>query len=78
MQEIVIGMPHRGRLNVLANVVRKPMAQIFTEFSGKARKGAENEYMGSGDVKVCVRARVCVCLCVRVCVNVCAHACVCV
>lgn len=38
-----------GRLNVLANVVRKPMAQIFSEFSGKAQKGAENEYMGSGE-----------------------------
>jgi hypothetical protein len=39
----------KGRLNVLANVVRKPMAQIFSEFSGKAQKGAENEYMGSGE-----------------------------
>lgn len=51
VESIVMGMPHRGRLNVLANVVRKPMAQIFSEFSGKAQKGAENEYMGSGDVK---------------------------
>jgi len=41
-----------GRLNVLANVVRKPMAQIFSEFSGKAQKGDNDEYMGSGDVKV--------------------------
>jgi hypothetical protein len=30
-----------GRLNVLANVVRKPMAQIFSEFSGKKLKGPE-------------------------------------
>jgi hypothetical protein len=30
-----------GRLNVLANVVRKPMAQIFAEFSGKKLKGPE-------------------------------------
>lgn len=41
-----------GRLNVLANVVRKPMAQIFSEFSGKKLKGPdEREYTGSGDVK---------------------------
>lgn len=51
-KNIVIGMPHRGRLNVLANVVRKPMAQIFSEFSGKKLKGPdEREYTGSGDVK---------------------------
>lgn len=35
VESVVIGMPHRGRLNVLANVVRKPMRQIFTEFTGK-------------------------------------------
>lgn len=40
-----------GRLNVLANVVRKPMAQIFSEFSGKGLASPEGEYAGSGDVK---------------------------
>ncbi len=34
VNEVVVGMPHRGRLNVLANVIRKPMEQIFQEFSG--------------------------------------------
>ncbi|KAE8682068.1 hypothetical protein F3Y22_tig00111276pilonHSYRG00189 [Hibiscus syriacus] len=34
VESIVIGMPHRGRLNVLGNVVRKPLRQIFSEFSG--------------------------------------------
>lgn len=53
VESIVMGMPHRGRLNVLANVVRKPMAQIFSEFSGRAQRGEGGEYMGSGDVKVC-------------------------
>jgi hypothetical protein len=34
IQSFVFGMPHRGRLNVLANVLRKPMPQIFKEFQG--------------------------------------------
>ena len=38
VENVVIGMPHRGRLNVLANVMRKPMAQIFTEFTGAPKK----------------------------------------
>ena len=34
IENIVMGMPHRGRLNVLANVVRKPLEHIFSEFQG--------------------------------------------
>ncbi|MBW6459245.1 MAG: 2-oxoglutarate dehydrogenase E1 component [Bacteroidales bacterium] len=34
VEEVVIGMPHRGRLNVLANFMKKPYAQIFSEFKG--------------------------------------------
>eukprot|EP00892_Ulva_mutabilis_P000834 jgi/Ulvmu1/10751/UM068_0041.1 len=48
---VIIGMPHRGRLNILGNVVRKPLRQIFTEFAGKAPKKGEDQYLGSGDVK---------------------------
>lgn len=47
IKDIVIGMPHRGRLNVLSNVVRKPNESIFSEFSGTA----EPMEGGSGDVK---------------------------
>ena len=36
VKEFTIGMAHRGRLNVLANILRKPVSQIFTEFAGKA------------------------------------------
>lgn len=47
VKDIVIGMPHRGRLNVLSNVVRKPNESIFSEFSGSTEAADE----GSGDVK---------------------------
>ncbi len=47
-EEIVIGMPHRGRLNVLANVMGKPYAAILSEFQGR---GGVDEVLGSGDVK---------------------------
>src|SRR5437763_8123563 len=47
--EFVIGMPHRGRLNVLANFMGKPFAQIFSEFQGNAAN--TEQVQGSGDVK---------------------------
>jgi 2-oxoglutarate dehydrogenase E1 component len=47
--EIVIGMPHRGRLNVLAQVMAKPHRVIFHEFKGGS--ATPNEIEGSGDVK---------------------------
>ncbi len=49
VKEIVIGMPHRGRLNVLALVMQKPLQAIFHEFGG----GSSNpdDVGGSGDVK---------------------------
>ena len=49
IREFVIGMPHRGRLNVLANFVGKPFAAIFSEFQGSATQ-LEHVH-GSGDVK---------------------------
>ncbi|WP_425486429.1 multifunctional oxoglutarate decarboxylase/oxoglutarate dehydrogenase thiamine pyrophosphate-binding subunit/dihydrolipoyllysine-residue succinyltransferase subunit [Corynebacterium incognita] len=48
LDEVVIGMPHRGRLNVLFNIVGKPLAQIFNEFEGNFTGGQAG---GSGDVK---------------------------
>ncbi|XP_048126061.1 2-oxoglutarate dehydrogenase-like, mitochondrial isoform X2 [Alosa alosa] len=44
---VIMGMPHRGRLNVLANVVRKDLDQIFCQFDPKLEAADE----GSGDVK---------------------------
>ena len=48
LDEVVVGMPHRGRLNVLANIVGKPYSQIFTEFEGNLNP---SQALGSGDVK---------------------------
>ncbi|MBP3088973.1 multifunctional oxoglutarate decarboxylase/oxoglutarate dehydrogenase thiamine pyrophosphate-binding subunit/dihydrolipoyllysine-residue succinyltransferase subunit [Corynebacterium sp. sy017] len=48
LDEVVIGMPHRGRLNVLFNIVGKPLATIFNEFEGNIESKAAG---GSGDVK---------------------------
>ncbi len=49
IREIVIGMPHRGRLNVLTNVMGKPYRAIFHEFKGGSSNPEDVE--GSGDVK---------------------------
>ena len=53
----IIGMPHRGRLNVLANVMRKPMTTLFSEFQGthydvESHTKRTSEWGSSGDVKV--------------------------
>ncbi|XP_052786146.1 2-oxoglutarate dehydrogenase complex component E1-like isoform X2 [Mya arenaria] len=47
VESFIIGMPHRGRLNVLANVCRKPLEKIFCQFDSKLEAADE----GSGDVK---------------------------
>ena len=49
VKEIVLGMAHRGRLNVLASVMSKPLRAIFKEFKGGSFKPDDVE--GSGDVK---------------------------
>ncbi|MEJ5928859.1 multifunctional oxoglutarate decarboxylase/oxoglutarate dehydrogenase thiamine pyrophosphate-binding subunit/dihydrolipoyllysine-residue succinyltransferase subunit [Corynebacterium sp. H128] len=72
LDEVVIGMPHRGRLNVLANIVGKPFGQIFNEFEGnmsidtagasgdvKYHLGAEGKHIqmfGDGEIKVTLTA----------------------
>ncbi|APT84500.1 alpha-ketoglutarate decarboxylase [Corynebacterium aquilae DSM 44791] len=72
LDEVVIGMPHRGRLNVLANIVGKPLRTLFNEFEGnidpaqaggsgdvKYHLGATGQYLqmfGDGDIKVTLTA----------------------
>ncbi|MFI5125137.1 MAG: 2-oxoglutarate dehydrogenase E1 component, partial [Chitinophagales bacterium] len=48
VQEVVMGMAHRGRLNILANILGKTYEQIFSEFEGTA---TVDQTMGTGDVK---------------------------
>ena len=47
--EVAIGMPHRGRLNTLVNIVKKPFTAVFSEFGGESFK--PDDVQGSGDVK---------------------------
>ncbi len=49
LEEVVLGMAHRGRLNVLANIMNKPYHRIFAEFEGTAAN--PDDVQGSGDVK---------------------------
>ncbi|MDA7946556.1 MAG: 2-oxoglutarate dehydrogenase E1 component [Hyphomicrobiaceae bacterium] len=49
VEDIILGMPHRGRLNILANVMGKPFRAIFNEFKGGSANPDDVE--GSGDVK---------------------------
>ena len=49
VDEVVLGMPHRGRLNVLASIMAKPYVAMFAEFMGIS--SLPDDIMGSGDVK---------------------------
>ena len=49
VKEMAIGMPHRGRLNTLVNIVKKPYTALFSEFGGSSFK--PDDVQGSGDVK---------------------------
>jgi 2-oxoglutarate dehydrogenase E1 component len=49
MKELVIGMPHRGRLNVLTNMMGKPFSAVFSEFQGNPAN--PEDVQGTGDVK---------------------------
>jgi 2-oxoglutarate dehydrogenase E1 component len=50
VESAILGMPHRGRLNVLANVMKKPMYKMFAEFEDKKGTQRSEDVEGSGDV----------------------------
>lgn len=50
-EKVIIGMPHRGRLNVLADIVQRPMREIFAEFQGARPQRIDGEWGQLGDVK---------------------------
>lgn len=49
VEKIILGMPHRGRVNILANIVGKPLESIFQEFEGHS--SVPKNFKGTGDVK---------------------------
>lgn len=51
VKDIVLGMAHRGRLNVLVNILGKPPRRLFDEFEGKFEKTRSSEHAHTGDVK---------------------------
>lgn len=51
VNEAIFGMPHRGRLNVLTNILNKPYRAVFSEFQGKPAYPTDNIVHGTGDVK---------------------------
>ena len=61
VESIDIGMPHRGRLNVLANVMRKPMEEMLYEFmEGTVAADEEGHLQGSGNYYVCFLMVLCI------------------
>lgn len=50
VEHVVVGMPHRGRLNILTNVCGKSFSRVFNEFNGKTA-GEDTDAFHSGDVK---------------------------
>lgn len=50
VESAILGMPHRGRLNVLANVMKKPLYKMFAEFEDKKATQSNEDVEGSGDV----------------------------
>lgn len=47
VRSIQVGMVHRGRLNIMGNVLGQPLRQIFAEFASKAPKKGEGQYFGA-------------------------------
>ena len=55
--EVAIGMPHRGRLNTLVNIVRKPFTAVFSEFGGEQLQAGRRAGLGRREVSPRARAR---------------------
>ena len=78
IESVVMGMPHRGRLNVLSNVARMPLEKLLCQFDSKLEPDEEGRRGNVGlKFSICYFMRHYEYVCVSICLSVCLFACLC-